>query len=183
MKKTITISIIILIVLAVSAYFYFSGREYTIKITEEQIKEKLGEKLPLTKDYLYIFEVTLDNPRVSLTNGHNKIDVGLDIFLNIKINKGKPLGGSIDASSGVKYVPEKGQFFLTDPVVENIKVQGVQEKHVDKVNKALSTALSRYYETHPIYTLKQKDIKQAAAKLVLKDVYIKDKELIIKLGI
>ncbi len=57
------------------------------------------------------------------------------------------------------------------------------EKYTDKVNKALTKALASYYATHPIYTLKTTDTKQAAVKLVLKDVYIENKELVIKLGI
>ena len=184
MKKNIIISITVLIILAVSVYIYFSGREFTVKITEAQLKEKLGEKLPLTKKYLFIFEVTLKNPRVSLTDGSKKIDVGLDFILNIKNNnKPKPYGGSIDVSCGVRYEDEKGQFFLTDPVVKNLEVQGIPEKYIDKVNKVLSLALTRYYETHPVYTLKTTDIKQAAAKIILKDIYINNKELIIKLGI
>ena len=183
MSKTMTISIIVIIVLAVSIYFYFSGREYTIKITEAQLQEKLGEKLPLTKKYFFIFEVTLESPRVSLKDGEDKIHVGLDIILNIKIGKEKPLGGVIDVSGGVRYEAEKGQFFITDPVVENLKIQGIPEKYTDKVNKVLSKTLAGYCEAHPIYTLKTADMKQAAAKLILKNVYIHNNKLVIKLGV
>ena len=184
MKKTMITSIIIFAVLAISAYFYFSGKEYTIKITEAQLKDTLGKKLPFTKNYFFIFEVTLDNPRISLVEGRDKIDMGLDVILNIKIDKNpKPLGGTIDVSSGIRYEPEKGQFFITDPAVENLKIQGIPEKYMDKANKAFSKALAGYYATHPVYTLKTKDMKQAAVKLVLKSVYIYNKELVIKLGI
>ena len=184
MKKTIIIYIVALVAVAIAAYFYYAGKEYTITLTESQLQEKLAEKLPLTKTYFFIFQVTLENPRVFLTNGRKRVDVGLDVNLNININKEpKPLGGSIDVSGGVLYVAEKGQFFLTDPVVEKIKVQGIPEHYSDKANIALSKALSNYYAEHPIYTLKSTDIKQAATKLILKDVYIYHKELVIILGI
>lgn len=184
MNRKIITSIIVFAILAAASYIYFSGKGYTVNIPEARLKEKLGEKLPLTKTYLFILEVTLGNPRVSLAEGSRKIDVGLDVVLNIKINRGlKPLGGSIDMSVGVRYEPEKGQFFLTDPVIENLKIQGIPDKYTDTADRALSKAISGYCETNPIYTLKTSDIKQAAAKLVLKDVYIHNKELVIKLGI
>jgi hypothetical protein len=184
MNKTMIISIIIIIILVVLIYLFFSGREHTIKITEAQLQDKLRKRLPLNKDYFFIFEVTLENPRVSLKNGRKKILVGLDIILNIKINREpKPLTGSIEVSGGVKYDAEKGQFFITDPAVENLKAKGIPDKYTDKVNKALSKILTGYYATHPIYTLKTTDMKQTAAKLVLKNVDIHDNILIINLGV
>ena len=173
MKKVGIAIAIILIAAVIGTYFYFSGKEYIFRFSETQIQEKLAEKLPLTKKYLLIFEVTLDNPRVTLTNGSDRVTAGLDIILNIWINKNPtPLGGAIDASGGVKYVSERGDFFLTDPVIERLAIQGIPDKYTEQVNKILTKALNEYYETHPIYTLKPTDVKNAAARLILKNVII-----------
>ena len=104
--------------------------------------------------------------------------------MNITIGKdSKPLGGSIDVSGGVKYQNENGQFFLTDPKIENVSIQGIPKKHIKKANVALTKALGSYYAKHPIYSLKSTDIKQAATTTILKDVYIQQRELVIILGI
>lgn len=165
-------------------YFYFAGKEYTIRLTEAQIQSKLENKMPLSKSVFFIFKVTLDNPRVKLENGSSRINAGMDVLLNITVNKQPiPLGGSIDVSGGIKYNPETAQFFLTDPVIENLKVQGLPEKHTNKANKALSKVLTEFYKKNPIYTLKAKDAKKAAAKLLLKNIVVKNKELVVTLGI
>ncbi len=184
MKKAIILVLVILITLLAGSYLYFSGKEYVIRLSEFDIQAKLEEKLPLSKTYLFIIQVTLNNPRVILENGSSKVTAGLDVIINIRLNNNpEHLGGSVDVSGGVVYLAEKGQFFLTDPVVESLTIQGLSPKYSDKVSIALTKALAEYYKRNPIYTLKATDIKQAAARLVLKDVIVENQELVITLGI
>ncbi len=112
------------------------------------------------------------------------VSVGLDVIFNITLNKNpKPIGGTLDVSGGVLYLAEKGEFYLTNPIINNLTVQGIAQKYVDKANKALSKALAEYYKNNPIYTLHVTDMKQTAAKLALKDVVVQNKQLVITLGI
>ena len=184
-KGTVLISVVVALTVAIAgAYMYFSGKEYVIKITELQIQEKMREALPLSKTYLFVFQVSLDSPRIELTNGSDRIRAGLDITMNVKLgNEDLPLGGSVDASGGVKYVSNEGSFYLTDPEVENLSIQGVPQQYADRVTQVVELALAEYYSAHPVYRLKTDDIKQATAKLVLKDVTIQNQELVVTLGI
>lgn len=173
-----------ILVIAAAVYFYFSGREYVITIPEAEIAEKLQHKLPMEKTYLLIFKVTLDNPRVDLVAGNNRINLGLDVQLNIHINgDSKPLGGKLDASGSLKYVPEEGAFYLVDPVIENLALQGVPEKHIEKASKVIQQALVHFYSTRPVYKLKHSDIKQSFTRLVLKSLEVKDEAVVVTLGI
>ncbi len=176
--------VVVVLAIAAGAYFYFSGKEYTFRFTEDQLQEKLAKKLPFTKTYLLILVVTLDNPRVTLREGSSRVQAGLDVFLNIQIGEEpKPFGGSIDASGVPAYVPEEGAFYLTDPVIENLAVQGIPAKYAARVNSILTKAVARYYAERPIYTLKNTNIKQSAARLVLKGVIVENGELVITLGL
>ena len=182
-QKRISIVLIIGVVL-ISAYFYFAGKEYEIRLTEQQLLEKLNDRMPIKKKYFLIFEVLLDKPRVSLTNGRDRITAGLDMTLNITMQSEKlPLGGTLDVSGGLRYENEKGRFFLTDPVIENLSVQGIPPRFRAKIDQILIKALSEYYAEHPVYTLSALDIKQGAARLVLKKVVIESNQLVVTLGI
>ena len=184
MKKTAIVVSVLVTVLLVGGYFYFSGKEYVLRFSEAEIEETLANKLPVTKTYLFIIQVTLDNPRVLLENGSNRVNAGLDVKLNVTINDNpEPLGGSIDVSGGVRYVPEEGQFFLTKPIVEQIRVQGISPAYTDKADAALTKALAEFYAERPIYTLSDFDAKQVAVQMVLKSVIVENKELVITLGI
>lgn len=184
MKKIALLLSVLLIVGAVGTYFYFSGKVYTIKLTETQLQEKLQKKMPINKTVLFIVQITLDNPRVQLVDGSNRINAGLDVILNITVDKQPlPLGGSVDVSGGITYNSKTAKFFLTDPIIENLKVQGLPSKHTNKANKALSKVLTKFYKDNPVYTLRATDAKKAAAKLVLKTVKIENQELVVTLGI
>lgn len=184
MKKGAIIVGIVLLVAIASAYFYFAGKEYVFRFSETEIQNTLEESLPLTKTYLFIIQVTLENPRVQLENGSSRVNAGLDVVLNITVGQNPdPLGGSVDVSGGVRYVSESGQFFLTDPMIERLQIQGVSDIYTEKVNSALSKALSEYYSENPIYTLSALDVKQATVRLVLKKVIVENQELVITLGV
>ena len=183
MRRILIVVVTVFLVAAGAGYFYFSGREYEFRFSEQQIREKLSDRLPIKKTYLIVLEVTLDNPRVALAEGSSRINAGLDVTLNIKLKtESKRLGGTIDATGGIRYDDQTGQFFVTDPVIDNLDVQGIPMKLVEKTNKVLTLALTEYFSTRPIYTLDRSDFKQAITALVLTNVVVKDKELIVTLG-
>jgi hypothetical protein len=63
-----------------------------------------------------------------------------------------------------------------------LSIEGIPGNYISKATAVMEKALAEYYTTHPIYTLKVDNIKQATAKLVLKRVLIENKELVIVLG-
>lgn len=184
MKKIVIISTLILCAMLGAGYWYFAGKDFFLYFTEAQLQEKLSAKLPLTKTYLMILNITLKNPTVHLLNGSNKVQMGLDVSLNLNVaGEAKALGGKIEVSGGVAYAAGSAQFFLIDPVVEILSVQGVPQKYEERVRLALSKALATYYAEHPLYQLKSTGAKQAAAKLILKSVVVENQQLVLKMGI
>ncbi|MFP4616010.1 MAG: DUF1439 domain-containing protein [Thiohalorhabdus sp.] len=184
MKKIAAAATVIFLLLLGGAYYYFSIGGYVVRLTEPEIQKQLDEQLPLTKTYLVIIEVTLNNPRIDLVEDSDRVRAGLDVEFNITGYQGsKPLEGTVDATSGIAYRAEEGQFYLSDPVIEALKVQGISEEYMDKAKKALTEALAEYYKDQPIYTLDPEDRKQAVARMVLKDVRVEGEELVLTLGV
>jgi hypothetical protein len=164
--------------------YYFYCKEYVYRFSEAQLQQALSARLPLTKSYLRIFEITLDHPRVALVNGTDRVRAGRDITLNVHVGEQPvPLGGSVDASGGIRYDPRAGQLFLTQPKIEHLDLQGMPQQYTPHVAAALTKALDTYYADHPIYTLRAADAKQLAARLTLKSVAVKEQPLVVTLGI
>lgn len=167
-----------------TCYYFFYGRDFVFRFSEPQLQQALADRLPIRKSYYLIFVVTLDNPRVHLVEGSDRVNAGLDVAFNIRLNNNPlPLSGSVDASGAVRYEPATGQFFLTDPKVEQLSVKGIPAKYEKPVATILSLLLDEYYRTRPIYTLKQANFKQAVARLVLQSVEVKAQELVVTLGV
>jgi len=184
MKKVILTIAAVLGIGLIGVFLYFSGKEYVVTISEDEITQKLNQSLPRQESYFVIFQVGLKNPRINLEKGTNRIDGGLDIDLNIKIGTEKEsLGGSIDLSGGIRYEKDSADFFLTDPVVENLDVQGVPEKYREKTMEVLTFALTKYFSEQPIYSLSGVDAKKTAARMVLKKFVIEEEAVVVTLGI
>ncbi|MFC6632272.1 DUF1439 domain-containing protein [Microbulbifer taiwanensis] len=184
MARLVGLFAFVALLLSAAGYLYFAGKEYEIRIPEAEIQARLSEKLPLTKTYFFVFQLTLEEPRVHLLEESGRIGAGLDLTLNVKVGgEGKPLDGSVDASGRLQYDSGEGQFYLAEPVIEQLSIQGLPGKYADRAKKVIELALTEYYATHPIYKLKAGDTKQAAAKLVLKNVSVSGDELVVVLGI
>lgn len=184
MNKYFVIIAVLLGAALAGAYYFFSGKEYIVRITEAEIRESLSQKLPVTESVLFIFNVTLKNPRIELEEGSNRINGGMDIILNIHVDKNPvPLGGSIDISGGLKYVSDESAFYLRDPEVEKLSLQGLPEQHLSSASTAVAKALKIFYEKYPVYSLSSLSAKEVAAKAVLKEVVVQNKEVVVTLGI
>jgi len=182
--RGIIIFILVLVLGVAGVYIYMSGKKYPISLTETQLKAKLDEHLPVKNTYLFIIDVTLDNSRVALLEGSDRINAGVDVTVAIRAGSTPTqFKGTVDAAAGVRYEPTKGQFFLTNPTVEKVTIPGVPDSYTSKVNTVISSALSEYFAKQPVYTLDATDYTQRATQLVLKDVIIKDRRLILELGI
>jgi Protein of unknown function (DUF1439) len=184
LRRAIMLALLVIATAIGGAYYYFYGKEYVYRFDEAQLRQALSGRLPIQRSYLLIFQVTLDNPRVTLANGSDRVNAGLDVTLNIHMGREPlPLSGSVDISGGIRYDSGKGQLFLTRPAIEHLELQGIPEQYASRVTSALTKALDEYYTDHPIYTLSTLNAKQLAARLILKSVVVKEQELVVTLGI
>jgi hypothetical protein len=182
-RRVVLLTLLVTAAVIGSAYYYFYGREYVYQFTEAQLQQALSERLPLTRSY-FVFQITLDHPRVTLVDRSDRVLAGLDVTLNVRLGEQPlPVAGSVDASAGIRYDPKTGQLFLTQSKIEHLVLQGMPGQYSSPVAAALSQALNTYYASHAIYTLDVLDAKQLAARLTLKSVVIRQRRLVVTLGI
>ncbi len=183
MKKVIIAALLLVLVLA-GGFLYVRKKQYNVIITQQQIDDALQKKFPVTKTHLVIFRITYSNPHLMLLPESNRIEVGLDAEVNIKIlNEAKKLGGTVLVTSALAYRNETKQFFLSSPEINKVAIQGIPQQYLDKVTDFASNAAREYLQELPVYTLTAKDTKTAAAKLLLKDVQVKSREIHVTLGL
>lgn len=96
MRKLVVAPIVIAMTLAVGC------PTYDIKITNDEIQRKLASRLPITKNYLFIFDITYENPEVILLEGSEKVSVSLDAILDMRVkSESTPLCGSAGVLCGI----------------------------------------------------------------------------------
>ena len=155
-----------------------------VRFSGATLQERLRARLPVTNTYLAIYQITLDNPHVSLRNGTDRANFSLDVAVDLHIaNETKALEGLLDVSSGIKYVADRGALYLTDPFIERQALQGVPDNYAQSTRKALNMALAEFLAGRPIYLQVTGDGRQPPQRLNLEGVVIEDSELVVTLGV
>jgi hypothetical protein len=145
MKRFLIIAGILVVALLAGTLLYFHGRRYHVTITQAQIDEALRTRFPLTKSHLLIFRITYSNPRLKLLPDTNRVEVGMDAELNLRTD-GEPrsLAGSAVVTAGLLYRDDTKQFFLSDPKLNELRIQGLPQQHLEKFTPFASTVLLRH---------------------------------------
>lgn len=172
------------VILVASAYFLLTGQRFEISITNSDIQSRLDQLFPKTKTHLLVLRLTYQNPRAKLIEGADRIQIGLDAVLNIRLNREpRSFSGSVDVDTSISFNPESGEFFLIDPVIKNLAIGGIPQAYTGQANTLASEAAAEFMDRYPVYTLRATDVKTTIAKLVLKGVRVENGVLIVTLGV
>src|ERR1700749_4686892 len=118
--------VLVAIVLASTALFYFGSQNYVFTITQGQINEALQARFPVSKFYLKFFQVTYSDPKASFSSQSNHIEISLDIELEINTQKEtKKYTGNVVMTTGLGYRYETKQFYLSNPEVKQLTIRGI----------------------------------------------------------
>jgi len=183
LKRAVIIGLVGLLLCIAAAYFVFKGRRYDVIITQAQIDTALKQRFPVTKRYLILFELTYSNPEVTLLTDAQRVRVGLNVELNVRIgSQTKNLSGGATLTGSVNYHQETQEFYLTDVQFDRLNVGGIPPEHLQTVQGFASKAADEYVRRFPIYRLTASNTKMTAAKLLLKDVRIHDQQIVATMG-
>jgi len=151
--------------------------EKTIIIPKTTIQGVLDSKFPIKKN-MVLMKHTLSDPKVYF-NGKN---------IGIKVNyKGmyleKEIDADVDVAGKIFYNQKKGAFYLQNFDIVSFDVNDMNFTPSDKLKNGLINVLNNYIAKYPVYKLKQGDVKQSLAKLLLKDVSVQGNNLVILLSL
>ncbi len=182
--RLVVIILVMLGLVGAAAFWALSSRDYVFQFSEDELRGHLDARLPYEGRHLYVFDVTLDNPRIDLVEGADRVAGGVDVIVATSFaGRDLTFSGAADMSGGVRYDADQRAFFLKDPAVEKMRLGGVPDAYANKANEAISVALREFYRTRPLYVLERDTAAKSAAHLFLKDVAVKDEQLVVTLGL
>jgi len=181
MKKALWFLIPVLLIVGI-LIAVFSGWEKTIVITQTDIEQTLNQHFPM-KNTGRFTRVNVKEPLVQLQNGSERINFGLTIDIEVVKPKQAHYSGNILMSANLAYDSDKGSFYLVDAEIEQFDIDGVSAAKAALITKATTKLLYFSLDRWPVYTLKQSDVKQNLAKILLKSVEVKEGNIEVKLGL
>lgn len=176
--------IVLLVALVAGVAVYLHGKRMTVRITQAQIREQLATRFPIERTVLLLLRWRLEDPQVTFLPERQRVLVGLDARLNARLEgQREDLGGRIEVETALRYDVERGAFFLVEPVITKLAIDGIPEAHVMRVQDSVRGLVAETFAQRPVYTLRRADLAQGAARMVLKDVRIEDEAIVVVLGL
>jgi hypothetical protein len=142
-----------------------------LTFTSAEIQERVSAKFPIEHTTMAT-RLRLDQPLVLLRPGSD--DIGLKMNLYVDPPLVGPREGTVTIGASLRYEPEQSAFFLQNPQVEAFEVEGVKPGIRDAITKAALPVLRKVLDRTPVYRLKGRNLKEAAAARVLESVAVHD---------
>ncbi|HSI11239.1 MAG TPA: DUF1439 domain-containing protein, partial [Chthoniobacter sp.] len=170
-KRILFIALAAILLMGIGGFLFLKGRRFPVIITQTQIDDALEQRFPVSKSYLKLFDISYANPEVTLLDEAQRVRVGLDATLNLKVKShARQFTGGATLTGRVDYHPDTQEFFLDDVKFERLSIEGIPPEYMEPVSTAASKAAQEYVRRAPIYRLKETDTKSALTKVLLKDV-------------
>ena len=151
---------------------------YTIKITEQELQEKLSKKLPMKKEAAYISAKIYDS-RVDLIEGSDQIGVFTHMDITLLGNiKGT---GWAYAKGVITYNAEKKDFYLINPNIVSLEIENIPPDLIPEIKKIAQLSLEKALQFSPIPLFSDQNTQEKVAKSSLQSILIKDQTLLIKM--
>lgn len=179
LKKTLAVLLAILFI-ALAGFLYFGQRGVTLSFSAKQLETQIQQFLPYEKRAAGVLKFTFDEANVNFDPTTKRIGVGMQI--NISIAKLIEHDGFVRIWGVPSYEPEKNAFFLSEIVVDDLTIKGLDKTYADLSASTIGIALETFYRDRPVYTLQADKRKQKLASMVLQDVVVSENSLKVILG-
>jgi len=164
--------------------FFFSpltmAFSYTLEITEQEIQDKVSAMMPMEKKK-YFVNLKLSKPKIELIKESNEI--GIIINIAVSAPGGIKGSGKTNIRGSLSYNKEKGAFYLNNPKIVSLNINNLSEKYIPKTQDLLQLALTKTLSKYPVYKFKDDNLKNKLAKATLESIEVKNKKLLITLGV
>ncbi|HQH81681.1 MAG: DUF1439 domain-containing protein [Syntrophorhabdus sp.] len=170
MKKLVVVFVCIICVLSGCAL------RKEIVIPRSKIQETVSKKFPYDRD-IGIARFTVQSPEVYF-KGKN---IGLRAVYFVHLLD-KEVRGSLDVNGHVVYKPETGSFYLQDFTVEDVRLNEKDLLEKVKIQKIVDKVISNYLDGFRIYRLDPRDQKQSLARSYIREIFVRNDDLVVVLG-
>lgn len=153
---------------------------YTLKITEQELQDKLSNHLPIERKAAYISAKIYDS-RVDLIEGSNEIGV----FTHMDITAlGNIKGSGRSYAKGViTYNAEKKAFYLINPNIISLEIDNIPPDLIPEIKKIAQLSLEKALQFSPIILFSDQKTQEKMAKSSFESIQVKDQTLFIKMSL
>lgn len=148
---------IVLLTLALAACASMLGpREVDVPLSK--LQSSLEKRFPFNSRYLELFDIQLSSPRLSLQPDGNRVVASFDTSIAPAWLK-RSWQGNFALSGVLAIDPAKNAVVLTDPRVETLNINGLDDKYARQLSKIGGLLVEEVFRGMPLYTFQPGDFR------------------------
>jgi hypothetical protein len=156
------------------------AQAYTVTMTQKDLQTMTDVWFPV-KQTTAIGDVELNSPKILLTSGSDRIEFAVNIRIEMPdqyIATGKGIiNGELD------YSAERGEFYLRDPRVKQLTVDGLPPLYDEMVLSVINDLTQQNLPLIVVYRLDKETIGHASVLRTLKSVRVHKGQLLVEIGL
>jgi len=178
-KKYFLLPLLLSFALLGSAQYVFAFSN-TIALSKADIQQKIEQFFPVAMGDP-IFKLRFSQPHALL--GENRNTLGIHITIDATSNGQAVAQGSGRLIGTPFYNKEQATFYLRDPQIQRLEIEGVSPNQDMQFQLLLDVALSTILTEIPIYTLNDKNLRERFAKKRLLAVRVEKQEMLLEFSL
>lgn len=171
MKKWLTLIIGSLMSLALGAQ--------EIEFSRTDIQKELEKRLPITHQQ-GVVAITLAQPQLDLLATEQRIKIRVQIIVATAI--GGEMRGIVTANGKLRYKNLNHSFYIDNPMLDELNIEGMPEDVQLQLKIIAQRLLLPALSDQPVYQLKDDNVQEALAKMMLKSITIKNDAIVASLS-
>ncbi|MBE0483049.1 MAG: DUF1439 domain-containing protein [Bacterioplanes sp.] len=156
-----------------------SAQAQEIRLTESELQQQLQTLMPMQQQQGPLF-IIIDEPTLTLLSNRNRLS--LTVRLQINSSLGLQSRGWLTANSGIRYERQTHAFYLQDPELTELQIEGMAPALQAHLKPVIETWLMPALSQEPIYRLREDDMMEAMARSFLQSVTVEDDALVLRLN-
>ena len=156
------------------------AEQRSYQITPEEMTRQAVRKFPIRRCALGLACVTLSEPQIALPPNDDRIHLTTRVKPELG---GQTLdSGEVELAGKPRYDAARGAFFLDGARVVESRFPGLGQQQARTMSDLASSLLGESLRKEPIDVLDDNDSQQALARLVLREVQVRDGKLHLLVG-
>ncbi len=176
MKKAVAV-LAVLLLGVVSAALASDDLNFIVTLERSDLQQRVERLFPVVHEDALV-RLQLTHPEVVLRSGSDRIGLGLRVKADLA---GQPLIGRAQVDGKLRYLKQSGEFYLDDPLIRELHVNGLEPAYRDLLLVAAQTGLQELLRLRPVYVLGQMGEPKRIMGSELKSVTVEDGQLLLEL--
>lgn len=159
--------------------FISTSQAQEIRFSRTDLQQELEARMPLTQQQS-VLSLTLSKPHLKLLADQQRLSIRTNVLVTTVF--GSESRGWIAVDGKLRYQQSDYSFYVDEPRISGLQLDGLAPGLQPQLKAIAQDLLAPALTNQPVYTLRDDDMQEALAKMMLRSITIKDDHVVAAVG-